>query len=96
MKKHNCYNCNFRGTVPGSAHSSCSVITKGIKDELLGIAKMLEASLALGVHSLVDEKTQEPLVKLSPHGVKNGWANWPLDFDPVWVEFCPFYDEKKE
>lgn len=27
-------------------------------------------------------------VRLNPHGVKNGWANHPMDFDPVWVEEC--------
>lgn len=95
MKTHNCYDCEYKGSVPGSAHSSCSIISKSASEELKETARMLEASLALGAHSLVDENTQEPLVKLTPHGVKSGWANWPLDFDPVWVEYCPFYKKKE-
>lgn len=27
-------------------------------------------------------------VKLNPHGVKMGWAYWPLNFDPIWVQEC--------
>lgn len=27
-------------------------------------------------------------VKLNPHGVKNGWAAWPYNFDPIWVDEC--------
>jgi hypothetical protein len=34
------------------------------------------------------------IVNLDPHGIKNGWANWPMDFDPVWVTDCKFYVEK--
>jgi hypothetical protein len=31
---------------------------------------------------------------LNPHGVRNGWANWPLDYDPVWVEYCTGFTPK--
>jgi hypothetical protein len=95
MKTHDCYNCTYKGSVPGSTHSSCSIISHSVSEELKSTAKMLEASLALGAHALVDENTQEPLVKLDPHGVKKGWANWPLDFDPIWVQSCPFYKPKE-
>ena len=27
-------------------------------------------------------------IKLNPHGVKCGWADWPFDFDPVWLDSC--------
>ena len=89
MKKPNCYNCKFRDTVPGSAHSSCTVLRReGAENDPTTI--MLELQLTLGKAALVDETTQEPLVKLNEHGVKNGWAEWPLNFDPVWVERCAF------
>lgn len=39
---------------------------------------------------------QEHIVDLDPHGVKNGWASWPLDFDPVWIRKCMFYHPKNE
>lgn len=30
-------------------------------------------------------------VSLDPHGVRNGWAMWPFNFDPIWVESCNSY-----
>lgn len=27
-------------------------------------------------------------VALNEHGVKNGWALWPFNFDPIWVQEC--------
>lgn len=35
------------------------------------------------------------LVDLNPHGVKHGWATWPIDFDPVWVESCDEFMARK-
>lgn len=30
-------------------------------------------------------------VNLNNHGVQSGWAFWPYDFDPVWVDSCDSY-----
>lgn len=27
-----------------------------------------------------------PLLEFNAHGVKNGWANYPENFDPIWIE----------
>jgi hypothetical protein len=27
-------------------------------------------------------------VSLDPHGVRNGWAMWPFNFDPIWITTC--------
>lgn len=27
-------------------------------------------------------------VRLNPHGVRNGWALWPINFDPIWIDEC--------
>ena len=27
-------------------------------------------------------------VKLEERGIINGWANWPWNFDPVWLRSC--------
>ena len=34
-------------------------------------------------------------VKLIRHGVMHGWARWPFDFDPVWIEACNGYTAKE-
>ena len=85
--KTKCYECKFKGSVPGSAHSSCNVI-KQTSDEK---AFELEMLLATNQVTLVNELTNEPIVKLNEHGVRMGWASWPIDFDPVWVESCGFF-----
>ncbi len=28
------------------------------------------------------------------HGINMGWAFWPLNFDPVWMDECGLYEEK--
>lgn len=35
-------------------------------------------------------------VKGNPHGIKNGWFNWPWNFDPTWLETCDGFEAKKE
>ena len=96
MKKPNCYECKFRTTIPGSAHSCCTVIKETAKE--LGMeeskAVSLEALISLGSAGIKSQSDQ-PAVKLNPHGVNNGWAAWPLDFDPTWVESCEFESPKK-
>ena len=93
MSKPNCYNCKFRGTVPGSAHSRCNVLSSTCSDE----PKLFELEIMLSTHSvqLTNKDTGEPLVKFDDHGIRNGWASWPIDFDPVWIERCVF-ETKKE
>lgn len=93
-KKPNCYGCKFRGTIPGSAHSCCTVLRTDTNNPDAPTI-MLEAQIAAGQLSLVDKTTQEPLIKLTEHGVRNGWADWPLNFDPTWVEACPFETPKE-
>lgn len=90
--KPNCYNCRWRGTVPGSAHSSCTVLRPG-GTETPESAK-LEILIAAQQVAITNKETGENLVKLDEHGVKMGWASWPIDFDPIWVESCAFETPK--
>lgn len=38
----------------------------------------------------------EANVKGSDHGRRSGWFNWPLNFDPVWLESCDGFSDKPE
>lgn len=78
--KHNCYTCKHRRNVPGSAHSSCQI--EDLDERILTILA-IEVARAGGNFKNI---------KLNGHGMLNGWAFWPLDFDPVWVEHCNFYE----
>jgi hypothetical protein len=35
-------------------------------------------------------------VELSSAGVRKGWALWPVNFDPTWVESCDNFKEKRD
>lgn len=34
--------------------------------------------------------------KLNPHGVANGWATFPVNFDPVWLSNCGGYAKEAD
>lgn len=36
------------------------------------------------------------MVTGDPHGIRQGWFNWPLSFDPVWLESCEGFEEKPD
>jgi hypothetical protein len=82
-----CYKCKYRGTVPGSAHSSCNhptVLVSYSSDPSTGHFMMMLKMLRGYECSAKDSLG----IKLNDHGILNGWANFPVDFDPVWVEEC--------
>ena len=31
-----------------------------------------------------------------PHGIKNGWFMWPLNFDPTWLISCDGFSDNPE
>jgi hypothetical protein len=39
----------------------------------------------------------DPAMKGYPHGIKNGWFNYPILFDPVWMEKeCDNFEKKDD
>jgi hypothetical protein len=34
-------------------------------------------------------------ITANPHGIRNGWFNWPWNFDPVWLETCSGFSAKE-
>jgi hypothetical protein len=60
---------------------------------------MLELAVMLGGvgrgPSLI--MTENPLnVRGDPHGIKNGWFQWPWNFDATWLENCDGHEKKEE
>lgn len=78
-----CSNCKFKAELGYTHHITCKAL-----DEVAPELKVTAFALAQ-----VTGKVGS-YVSLNPHGVKNGWADWPLEFDPVWVEECKFFQEK--
>ena len=91
MSKPNCYKCIHRGTVTGDAHSCCNhPKVKSIKDDPL----LVLASMLGGRGRSEPSGTKELGIKANQHGISKGWFNFPLNFDPVWLEECNGMEEK--
>ncbi len=80
-RKHNCYTCRHRRQALGSAHSACA---------LIGGPNSIE-SLACAIAIVTPDG-----IEVNEHGRRNGWATWPINFDPIWIEKCDFYAAKEE
>ena len=88
MSKQDCYQCEYRGEVPGDAHSCCCHPFLGKKDSNTFVAL---GQLMLGEFREGIEKLN---IKANPHGVRMGWFIFPANFDPVWLENCDGFKEK--
>jgi len=90
-KKPNCYKCKWRGDVPGDCHSSCHhpKCKKVVDDPLGAVMSILGDKPTRGLSTMTGLK-----VKGNPHGIKSGWFNHPINFDPVWLLECDGFEEK--
>ena len=93
-EKPNCYNCVYRRDTVGSAHSQCIHPAN---------AKIYDDPLAQ-VFAILGSVGRGPGVGMSPSafkvkgqefGIRNGWFNWPTDYDPIWLESCDGFKEKE-
>ena len=80
-----CHNCKFVGNVPGSTHKSCTLVEDSA-------ARLLLTSGSLEI-TVTDKKTGEksPAIEVNDWGRSHGWADWPLQFDPIWIDKCVFF-----
>jgi hypothetical protein len=82
----------YRGCVPGDAHSCCHAIRENASEP--NDPKIMELEILLATHQCMLMVNDEPIVKLDECGIKNGWAGFPLNFDPVWLSDCKLFKEK--
>lgn len=89
--KPNCYACQFRGEVPGSAHSSCKhPATAPVFHDPIAQAIGLLGKRS-GETLIPSAAARELNIRAASLGVRRGWFLWPLNFDPVWLENCEGY-----
>lgn len=73
MSDHRCNTCQYAGSIPGNAHITCnSPLFKNETDKFI-------VSIAIMGGTLIGPK-------FDSYGVAQGWAQWPVEFDPVWME----------
>lgn len=83
MNKVNCYKCEYRGSVPGDAHSCCRYPGNS--------TDMFDFFNTKNINNI-----KKLNIKANKHGVNKGWFMWPVNFDPVWLENCDGFKEKVE
>lgn len=79
----NCHECIHAGELPWNAHIQCA------HPGLAGGLNFIAALMVLKTGGF------PPFgVGCSPHGISHGWCNWPLEFDPVWLDSCDQFQRK--
>lgn len=91
-KKPDCYKCKHRRELRGDCHSSCAH-PSGAGDNPYGRVMATFASVGR-VRPVKSETAAGLKVVGHPHGIQNGWFNWPWNFDPVWLESCDGFEPK--
>jgi len=96
-KKADCYKCKWRRDIPGDAHSRCAhpILERIVLKEHFLVRMVIMMGFPASAFSGVDIM-EAAGVKAEPHGVRNGWFNWPYNFDPVWLLECRLYEEVEE
>lgn len=84
-----CRNCEHHKRLVGDTHISCHhpMMESITSNSMSGLLQIKGFGFPLVPDVEINGKIY-PVVVLNPHGVKHGWANWPFNFDPVWVDIC--------
>lgn len=86
-KSDKCYDCCFRRELPGSAHSQCAhkfVLNNKNEDILASLLGLIGKS----VMPLNTKCISKMGIKYASYGYNSGWFNWPVNFDPTWLDSC--------
>lgn len=88
INKPNCYNCKYRGDIPGDAHSCCRhpkcVVV--LDDPIGAVMQLIRGTGVIKGMHVVGNK----------HGIDNGWFQFPWNFDPIWLEECDGFESNKD
>jgi len=83
MGAPNCHECLHRRSIPGDCHSRCAHPSVPANDPLGEIASLL--GKRMGPLPMPETTIR---VEGHPHGIANGWFNWPYNYDPTWLVSC--------
>ena len=95
MKK--CYECKYRDTIPGTSHSCCKHpdLNDAMNNPLARLMAMFASVGRVDPQIDIQAVSNKFQIEADYHGIKSGWFNWPWNFDPVWLENCNAFKEKK-
>jgi hypothetical protein len=97
VEKPDCYECEYYGgECPSSCHICCAHPSlKAIVDSDIGqLFKVLGKRVNIGED---ETRVMNSPIKVvgNPNGIRNGWFNWPFNFDPIWLVSCTGFKKKE-
>jgi hypothetical protein len=96
VEKPNCYACQFRHSIPGDAHSECRAPGSSVLRSMDFMVKALAAPPEGDLVVAFDKGPGGPAMTIGfdVYGVQQGYAIWPLNFDPLWLKQCTAFSPK--
>ncbi len=86
--KQSCYDCQYRGSIPGDAHSCCNHPKVKQDSNMFGaLVEMIQGKNLVAAGELE--------IRGHEHGIRSGWFMWPANFDPTWLLNCNGFTPKK-
>lgn len=83
-----CNECPFKQSIPGDCHSACGHPV-AVEKQMLLMSLVFTGRLSVIKQALG--------LQIDPHAVSQGWANFPMNFDPIWVTgSCSMLDSYKQ
>lgn len=83
----NCFDCMYSRTLPWNTHLSCHcpAAQRRHAEPLLKAMGMKGKQSPPHIRKVCDISLEMVGLTADPHGVENGWALWPYNYDPVWL-----------
>lgn len=86
-ERNNCRECPYSKPNPQSSHHlACHHPIFANAVERFKFALALLNTPTLEVTATPEDGEPYPLLKFNPRSVQRGWCNYPIDFDPIWVD----------
>lgn len=88
------FDCKHQSSIPGDCHIRCKHPLVSEEDSAIDadILSLLSGRVKFHYASSLARK-----MGVSGHitGIKNGWFNWPYNFDPIWLESCAKFEKRE-
>ena len=106
----NCLDCKHCGGIaPGSGHHRECDLWKNVLDEKEEVLSKLDEKEIFALALIARYKLYALMyanggklksdvngkrIFCNEHGMRSGWCDWPIQFDPCWIDECEFFEEK--
>lgn len=87
-----CRECRHHSRLIGNSHIVCKHPSlKALHDLQFASIAGIIGGFAPVIPTIDLNGDTIPIVKFNEYGVDKGWASWPYNYDPIWIEFCLFW-----